>query len=99
MFADPTKVSGFSIPFVVMNLIGGGLSYFVANAWTNVFQSSLDEYKSDQEKKGQRVSGSRLNIYVALMATLFAVAVMYLMLRTFTIVVAITPEALTTVQR
>ena len=78
------QVTGFSVPFVVLNMIGGGLSYFIAVAWNNVFQSALDRYKQEEQSKGNVPNQIWLNFMLALVATLFTIAVMYLMIKSYT---------------
>ena len=77
------NVTGFSIPFIVLNMIGGGLSYFVAVAWSNVFQCALDKYKAQEEAEGRTVNQVWLTFILAIVATIFTIAIMYLMMRSY----------------
>lgn len=76
--------SGFSISFIILNMIGGGLGYFVAMAWSNVFQSALDRYKAQELNEGRTANPVWLNFMMAMVATVFAIAVMYIMMRMYT---------------
>jgi hypothetical protein len=76
-------VGDFSIPFIVLNMIGGGLSWFVAMSWSNVFQSALDEYKTREESSGRKINQVWINFIMALGATGFTIAIMYLMVRSY----------------
>jgi hypothetical protein len=78
------ETSGFSISFIILNMIGGGLSYFVATAWSNVFQSALDRYKTQELSEGRSINPVWLNFVMAVVATVFTIAVMYLMMRMYT---------------
>ena len=73
----------FSIPFIVLNMVGGGLSWFVALSWSNVFQSALDEYKTREQSSGRQPNPVWLNFVLALGATGFTIAIMYLMMRSY----------------
>lgn len=73
----------FSVPFILMNMIGGGLSWFVAIAWSNVFQSAMDDYKAKQEEKGIISNPVWANLLMALVATLFSVAMLYIMIKLY----------------
>ena len=77
------KVDDFSIPFILLNMIGGGLSWFLAIAWSNVFQSALDDYKTKQQKSGSITNPVWLNLMLALVATFFSLATLYLMIRAY----------------
>lgn len=81
--SESGKMIDFSIPFIFMNMIGGGLSYFIAMAWSNVFQSALDEYKKRQEKQGVVTNPVWMNLLLAMVATLFTVSIMYLMIQIY----------------
>jgi hypothetical protein len=76
-------VSAFSVPFIVLNMIGGGLSYFVAITWSNVFQTALDRYKAQEESEGRNINQVWLNFLMAVVATVFTIAVMYIMMRSY----------------
>lgn len=76
-------VGDFSIPFIILNIIGGGLSWFVAMSWSNVFQSALTEYKIREESGGRKINPIWINFIMALGATGFTVAIMYLMVRSY----------------
>lgn len=77
-------ISGdFSIPFIMINMIGSGLSWFVAMSWSNMFQSALDEYKVREESGGKKINQIWVNFILALNATALAIAIMYLMVRTY----------------
>ena len=80
-------VSGFSVPFIVLNMIGAGLSWFMAMAWSNVFQSGLDRYKAEEENKGNTINPVWINFTLALGATVFTVAIMYFMIRGYSLLV------------
>ena len=71
----------FSIPFLLLNMIGGGLSWFIAIAWSNVFQSALDDYKQRQQDKGIITNVVWMNLLLALVATFFSMAILYLMIK------------------
>lgn len=75
--------TGFSIPFIVLNMIGSGLSWFVAMSWSNVFQSVLDEYKNREESAGNKINPVLLNFILAIGATVFTIAIIYLMMRSY----------------
>jgi hypothetical protein len=46
---EAAKHIDFSIPFILLNMVGSGLSWFVAIAWSNVFQSAMDDYKKNND--------------------------------------------------
>ena len=75
------KSNDFSIPFLLLNMIGAGLSWFIAIAWSNVFQSALDDYKQRQQEKGLATNVVWINLIMALIATFFSVAILYLMIK------------------
>lgn len=81
--SESGKVSDFSIPFILLNMIGGGLSWFLAMTWSNVFQSVLDDYKDKQEEKGKTINPVWLNLVMAVISTIFAIAVIYLMIKIY----------------
>ena len=81
--SESGKVSGFSIPFIILNMIGGGLSWFLAITWSNVFQSVLDDYKEKQEEKGKTIDPVWLNLMMAVISTIFAIAGIYLMIKIY----------------
>jgi uncharacterized membrane protein len=62
-------------------MIGGGLSWFIAIAWSNVFQSALDDYKQRQQQKGIITNIVWTNLLLALVATFFSIAILYLMIK------------------
>jgi hypothetical protein len=72
-----------SVPFLILNMIGGGLSWFMAITWSNVFQSALDDYKEKQQKRGVITNVVWLNLLLAVIATLFSMAILYLMIKTY----------------
>lgn len=76
-------IGGFSVPFIVLNMIGSGLSWFVAIAWSNVFQSALDEYKKREDTGAKKISPVWMNFMMALGATVFTVAIIYLLVTTY----------------
>lgn len=76
-------VTDFSVPFIIMNMIGGGLSWFIAIAWSNVFQSALDDYKAKQQAHGDITNPIWMNLLLALVATLFTVSILYLMIKAY----------------
>lgn len=80
------RVTEFSIPFIILNMIGGGLSYFVAVVWNNVFQSALDQYKKDEEGQGRKTNAVYLNMIMAVISTIFAISVIYIMIRGYTMI-------------
>ena len=73
----------FSVPFIVLNMVGSGLSWFVAMSWSNVFQSALDEYKNREESAGNKINQVWLNFILAIGATIFTIAIIYLMMRSY----------------
>ncbi len=75
--------TSFSVPFIVLNMIGSGLSWFVAMSWSNVFQSALDEYKNREESVGNKINQVWLNFILAIVATIFTIAIIYLMMRSY----------------
>lgn len=76
-------IGGFSVPFIILNMIGSGLSWFVAIAWSNVFQSALDEYKKREDTGTKKISPVWMNFMMALGATIFTVAIIYLLVTTY----------------
>ena len=81
--SESGKAVNFSLPFVLLNMIGGGLSWFIAMAWSNVFQSALDEYKKKKEAEGVITNPVWLNLVLALTATVFTVSIVYLMIQIY----------------
>lgn len=77
------SATDFSVPFIVLNMIGGGLSWFVAISWSNAFQSALDQRKTQAQSEGRPLNPVWLNFSMALTATFFTLAVMYLMVRLY----------------
>jgi uncharacterized membrane protein len=77
------KIVNFSIPLILLNMFGGGLSWFIAMTWSNTFQSALDNYKAKEEAKGKKINILWLNIILAVMATLFSIAILYLMIQVY----------------
>jgi uncharacterized membrane protein len=77
------EASGFSLPFMIFSMIGAGLSWFVAISWSNVFQSAIDDYKKKQEAKGVDTNPVWTNLLMALVSTVLAIAVLYLMVKAY----------------
>ena len=73
----------FSIPFLLINMIGVGLGLFIASCWSNVFQSALDDYKQRQQEKGIVTNVMWMNLLLAVVATFFSMAVLYLMIKAY----------------
>ena len=75
----------FSTVFITLSIIGAGLSYFIATVWSNVFTAALDEYKQRQLAQGKLPTNQVwLNLILACVATLFSVAMIYLMISAYT---------------
>jgi hypothetical protein len=88
--------TSFSIPFIVLNMIGSGLSWFVAMSWSNVFQSALDEYKNREESVGNKINPVWLNFILAGVATMFTIAIIYLMVRSYSAWISLQAKNMTT---
>ena len=76
-------ITNFSVPFIVLNMIGSGLSWFVAMSWSNVFQTALNEYKNREESAGNKFNQVWMNFILAIVATIFTIAIIYLMMRSY----------------
>jgi uncharacterized membrane protein len=77
------KLDSFPISFLILNIIGAGLSWFIALSWSNVFQSAIDDYKQKQEAKGIITNPVWMNLLLAVISTVFTVAALYLMIKLY----------------
>jgi hypothetical protein len=91
------SITSFSVPFIVLNMIGSGLSWFVAMSWSNVFQSALDEYKHREESTGNKFNQVWMNFVLAIVATIFTIAIIYLMIRSYTAWSSLPPKNISTI--
>lgn len=80
---DPSgKIEGdFSIPYILVSIIGIGLTWFVALTWSNAFNVWLDEYRKRHEIDKTIRSPTAVALIVAAIATLFVVIVIYIMIK------------------
>jgi hypothetical protein len=76
------KMQGdFSIPYILVSVIGLGLTWFVALTWSNTFNVWLDEYRKKHEIDKTIRSPIAVSLIVASIATLFVVVVIYIMMK------------------
>ena len=88
--SETGAVTHFSVPFVVFNMIAGGLGWFTAILWSGAFQSALDAYKDREKASGNITNPIWLNLLLAFIGTLFSIGVLYLMIKAYQQVYAIT---------
>lgn len=76
-------LNDISIPFVVMNMAGAGLSFFLASNWSRFFQVWVASIIHEKESKGEEGRPIYHSFVVALFGSLFAFLVIWIMIEVY----------------
>lgn len=85
-FNENGDESKFNVGFIAVNMLGTGLAMFVALQWQTAFAKLTevwDESKDEREVRGPAGPRIRRPFFIAVMSTVLAVVVAYLMFKAY----------------